>query len=75
MQGQNRIRLDWRLAEMDRDTVRAMVKTAVWDLAKHDLGRVTKYPEFDDESRWSGLLDGGFHPKGTTRMSTILKLE
>jgi choline dehydrogenase-like flavoprotein len=63
-------RVDWRLAEVDGRTVRAMVDAAGEELRRLGLGRVEPEPwVLDQRPERAGVLRDSFHTIGTTRMA------
>ncbi|NQV20884.1 MAG: hypothetical protein HQ511_05645 [Rhodospirillales bacterium] len=68
--GINRIQLDWRLTEIDKRTVRTLVRSIGAEFGRLNYGRV-RVPDWlaIDDDAWSPELIGGNHHMGTTRMS------
>jgi choline dehydrogenase-like flavoprotein len=66
--GTPRVRVDWRLSELERRTARTAVDVLDAELRRLGLGRVvgTEWLEGDD---WAARLEDAFHNIGTTRMS------
>ena len=74
--GMPRIRLDWRLQQLDVGTVSSIVDALGRDMSKHKLGSVEKAAWLrDDATEWvtdalaSAHPIGGYHHMGTTRMA------
>jgi choline dehydrogenase-like flavoprotein len=71
--GMPRLRLDWRLSQTDRRSLRILGETLAAEVQRLDLGRVRLVPwlapERDADPDWSEGITGGHHPMGTTRMS------
>jgi choline dehydrogenase-like flavoprotein len=67
--GMLRIRLDWRLTELDRRTAE-MTATSVRDeFSRLGIAQVKQAAWLSSASDWRQHLSGAFHPTGTTRMS------
>lgn len=64
--GLPRIRLDWRLTGQDRLSVVEHLRSLGQEFGALGVGRMWTAPE--DEDGWPGLLVGGAHHMGTTRM-------
>jgi choline dehydrogenase-like flavoprotein len=71
--GLPRLRLDWRLTELERQTVRAMTLSIGSEFGRLNIGRVklSKWLLEDVAPEWIG---GSFHHMGTTRMADSPKL-
>ncbi len=69
--GLNTVRLDWRMTELDRRTIRIMAKTIGEELGRLNMGRVRLAKWLlDDVGNWmSWNVSNGNHHMGTTRMS------
>ncbi|WP_375197088.1 FAD-dependent oxidoreductase [Sphingobium sp.] len=74
--GVPRVRLDWRLSEIDKRSVAVLIDTVGRELRRLGLGEVTAAPWLgDDDVEWhtddrvSAHPIGGYHHIGTTRMS------
>lgn len=67
--GMNRVRLDWRLTDLDRRTVEVMTRTFAEELGRTDLARLKIEDWLLQESGWSEDIQAGNHHMGTTRMS------
>ncbi|WCT75086.1 GMC family oxidoreductase [Sphingomonas naphthae] len=65
--GRRRARVDWRIAEQDRSTVRHMTEGIATFLATRDLGRLV--PEAVDDILDPARMQHSFHHIGSTRMS------
>ena len=59
--------LDWRLTEDDRRSVRRTIELLGASAGEAGIGRVEVLHGTDD-SEWPGVLRGGWHHMGTTRM-------
>jgi choline dehydrogenase-like flavoprotein len=68
--GVPRIRLDWRLGEQDKDSLRRAIELLASEFGRTGTGRI-QLPDWlqDTSSRWPDELAGGFHHMGTTRMA------
>jgi choline dehydrogenase-like flavoprotein len=68
--GLRKIRIDWRLSELDLRTMRTAAEVAARHLAEHDVGRM-RIADWISEGRLpiADELWGGNHHMGTTRMS------
>ncbi|MBV8654135.1 MAG: GMC family oxidoreductase, partial [Alphaproteobacteria bacterium] len=68
--GQRKVRLDWRLTELDRRTYRATTRLFDAELKRQNFGRVQLDEWFEREDDGSLPEVGGVaHHLGTTRMS------
>lgn len=68
--GVPRVKLDWRLAEIDKRTVRESLMLIGDELARTGVGAVEPEPwVLSDDDDWGPSLRGGHHHMGTTRMS------
>ncbi len=68
--GMPRIRLDWRLSEHDKDSVRAAHEVLAQEFGRTGIGRIQLREWLQDPSNtWWDELEGGFHPMGATRMT------
>jgi choline dehydrogenase-like flavoprotein len=66
--GLQRARLDWRIGEIDRRTIRRGLEILGEELGRHGLGRIRLAPwVLEDGFEVPG--NGGYHHIGTTRMS------
>ena len=73
--GMPRIRLNWRLSELDKRTVALAHETIATELGRTGYGRL----QIDDwvlagPEVWSDDVEGGHHHMGTTRMSDDPKM-
>jgi choline dehydrogenase-like flavoprotein len=69
--GQPQLRLDWRLTELDKRSIRVAEQLLASELEKTGAGRL-QIPEWlmAEDNAWPSYLVGGPHHMGTTRMST-----
>ncbi len=67
--GQRKIRLDWRLTELDRQTYEAAARVFAGELARLGLGRVRIDPWLKPGGAKFEGVGGAAHHLGTTRMS------
>jgi choline dehydrogenase-like flavoprotein len=65
--GMNRVRLNWRLSEMDKRSLRRAHEIIGQELGRAGLGRL-KVELDEDDTTWPPYLEGGHHHMGTTRM-------
>jgi choline dehydrogenase-like flavoprotein len=70
--GQRRIAVDWRLSDLERRTVRALLLTVRAEFARLGLGRVRQagWLEDADDADWAQHFRDAYHHIGTTRMGT-----
>lgn len=67
--GVPRVRLDWRLTELDRTSMRRFLETLGMETGRSGLGRVRIMDWLlDDTTEWPSFLSGAWHHHGTTRM-------
>jgi choline dehydrogenase-like flavoprotein len=67
--GMPRVRLDWRLTELDKRSIRMFYHVVARELGRVGLGRVKILDWLlDDDRSWPSFLSGGWHHMGTTRM-------
>jgi choline dehydrogenase-like flavoprotein len=66
--GLQQARLDWRLSELDRRTIRRGLEVLGEELGRHGLGRLHLAPWVLEES-FEVPGNGSYHHVGTTRMS------
>lgn len=68
--GMPRVRLDWRLTELDRRSFREFYQVLGAELGRSGLGRVRMNDWLLDpvDGPWPDSLGGGWHHMGTTRM-------
>jgi choline dehydrogenase-like flavoprotein len=64
--GMPRARLDWRLSELDRKSIRTSVRALGRAFVAAGIGHVYSRPEAEAEF-WTGI-EGGYHHMGTARM-------
>lgn len=74
--GVPRVKLDWRLSEIDKRSVAVLVETVGQEFERLGIGRVSPAPWLSDraaewrtDERVSAHPIGGYHHIGTTRMS------
>lgn len=67
--GMPRVRLDWRMTEIDKRTLIAVAETAAAELARLGFGRTRLEPWVIDQSDDWGGDAGDYHHMGTTRMA------
>jgi len=73
--GMNRVRLDWRLSQIDVRSVDVLVRTLGEELARLGLGTVEPAEWLAEDKGWrtdpliSAHPIGGYHHMGTTRMA------
>lgn len=65
--GMRRIKLDWRLSDLDRRSIHQHQKLLGEELARLGIGRVRV--GIAEDAPWPPNVDGGHHHMGTTRMS------
>ena len=70
--GMPRVKLDWRLTELDKRSIRAYYKLLGQEVGRSEVGRVQlrDWLLSDDDLTWPSFLSGGWHHMGTTRMHT-----
>lgn len=67
--GMPRVKLDWRLTELDKRSMRTYYKVLGQELGRTDVGRVQLRDWLlSDDRAWPSFLSGGWHHMGTTRM-------
>ena len=64
--GLRRVRLDWRLTDLDKRSLRRAHEILGQEVGRAGLGRFKI--ELDEGGGWPSSLMGGFHHMGTTRM-------
>ncbi|MCB1890554.1 MAG: GMC family oxidoreductase [Rhodocyclaceae bacterium] len=64
--GLRRLRLDWRLGELDRRSFAAHVRALAQEFGALGIGRT--WLDLGDEHSWPITVSGGNHHMGTTRM-------
>jgi choline dehydrogenase-like flavoprotein len=68
--GINRIKLDWRLSDLDRYSIATLVKTLAAEFGRLNSGRVRAHNwVLADSADWGKNIWGGNHHMGTTRMA------
>jgi choline dehydrogenase-like flavoprotein len=65
--GMNQVRLNWRLSELDKRSMRRAHEIIGQELGRAGLGRLMLELD-DDDTTWPESLKGGCHHMGTTRM-------
>jgi choline dehydrogenase-like flavoprotein len=65
--GLRRVRLDWRLTELDKRSVRRALELMGAEIGRMGIGRVKMLID-DDDTTWPEDLEGANHHMGTTRM-------
>jgi choline dehydrogenase-like flavoprotein len=71
--GMRRVKLDWQLSPMEKRTLRRTLMLVGEEVGRLGLGRLRLFDwlqEGDDADWPSGILYGGCHHMGTTRMAT-----
>ncbi len=64
-----RARLDWRLTELDKRSIRTFYQLLGQEFGRSGIGRVQILDWlFGDDRTWPPFLSGGWHHMGTTRM-------
>ena len=68
--GMPRVRLDWRLTELDKRSIRTYYELLGREMGRAGVGRVQlrEWLLSDDDRSWPSFLSGGWHHMGTTRM-------
>ncbi len=67
--GVPRARLDWRLTELDKRSIRTYYKVLGQEMGRSGVGRVQLHDWLlSDDRTWPSFLSGGWHHMGTTRM-------
>jgi choline dehydrogenase-like flavoprotein len=68
--GMPRVKLDWRLTELDKRSIRTYYKLLGQEVGRTGVGRVQlrEWLLSDDDRSWPSFLSGGWHHMGTTRM-------
>ena len=68
--GMPRIRLDWRMTELDKRSLLGANEALAKEFGRTGIGRIQIHDWLQDGSAgWSEELTGGYHPMGTTRMA------
>ncbi len=69
--GLRRIKLDWRLTELDKRTIKRTTELIGQEMERLGLGHVNMNEWLTaDNARWPPTLEGGHHHMGTTRMAS-----
>jgi choline dehydrogenase-like flavoprotein len=67
--GMPRVKLDWRLTELDKRSIRRFYEVLGRELGRTGIGRVQiRDWLLDDDRTWPSFVSGGWHHMGTTRM-------
>jgi choline dehydrogenase-like flavoprotein len=66
--GLNRVRLDWRLTQLDKHTIRRAQQIIAEEFVRAGFGRVEGDILDDRDNVWPDKLLWGWHQMGTTRM-------
>ena len=67
--GVPRTKLDWRLTELDKRTIRQTFETFASEVGRLGIGRIRLNDWLlTDDPMWPASLGGGWHHMGTTRM-------
>lgn len=66
--GMPRVRLEWRLTDLDLNTLRTAELLMAQEIGRAGVGRL-RLPEDDGTRPWADDLVGGSHHMGTTRMT------
>jgi choline dehydrogenase-like flavoprotein len=67
--GMPRVKLGWRLTELDKRSIRTFYQLLGRELGRSGTGRVQiREWLLDDDRTWPSYLSGGWHHMGTTRM-------
>lgn len=67
--GMPRAKLDWRLTELDKRSIRTFYRLLGQELGRSEVGRVQiRDWLLSDDRTWPSFLSGGWHHMGTTRM-------
>ena len=68
--GMPRIRLDWRMTELDKRSLFGALEALAKEFGRTGIGRIQIGAWLRDGSAaWSEELTGGYHPMGATRMA------
>ena len=69
--GMPRVKLDWRLTDLDRRSFKAFFEVLGRELGRTGIGRVRMQDwVLENGPSWPSSLGGGWHHMGTTRMHT-----
>jgi choline dehydrogenase-like flavoprotein len=67
--GMPRAKLDWRMTELDKRSIRAFYQLLGTEIGRTGMGRVQiRDWLLDDDRTWPSSISGGWHHMGTTRM-------
>jgi choline dehydrogenase-like flavoprotein len=67
--GVPRAKLDWRVTELDKRSIRTFYELLGREVGRTDTGRVhIKEWLLSDDKTWPSFISGGWHHMGTTRM-------
>lgn len=68
--GMPRVKLQWKLTELDQQSIRRFYELLGEELERTGLGRLelTDWLVDGDDSDWPNFLSGGWHHMGTTKM-------
>ena len=68
--GMPRAKLDWRVTELDKRSMRTFYEVLGREMGRTDTGRVQiRDWLLGDDKTWPSFISGGWHHMGTTRMS------
>jgi choline dehydrogenase-like flavoprotein len=65
--GRNQARVDWKVNDIDMESIRQAHAVLGTEVERAGVGRLTVRTPFEDGS-WSTQVTGGYHHMGTTRM-------
>ncbi|MFL5466418.1 MAG: FAD-dependent oxidoreductase [Gemmatimonadaceae bacterium] len=69
--GMPRAKLDWRVTELDKRSIRTFYQLLGREMGRSGTGRVQiKEWLLSDDKTWPSFISGGWHHMGTTRMHT-----
>ncbi|MFL5636082.1 MAG: FAD-dependent oxidoreductase [Gemmatimonadaceae bacterium] len=69
--GMPRTKLDWRVTELDKRSIRTFYQLLGREMGRSGTGRVQiKEWLLSDDKTWPSFISGGWHHMGTTRMHT-----
>jgi choline dehydrogenase-like flavoprotein len=69
--GMPRAKLDWRMTELDKRSIRTFYELLGREIGRSGTGRVQiRKWLLDDDRIWPSSISGGWHHMGTTRMHT-----
>ncbi|MFL5468817.1 MAG: FAD-dependent oxidoreductase [Gemmatimonadaceae bacterium] len=69
--GMPRAKLDWRVTELDKRSIRTFYQLLGGEMGRSGTGRVQiKEWLLSDDKTWPSFISGGWHHMGTTRMHT-----